>query len=113
MPKDNDNTNVWRYFKRGDIVRDSEDSTWGKTLFRITYFHGNWYCPMVSTEIVGKYYPSGKPQRCNLDVRFIKLISTSKRPYKKLPKKVLIKMMNKGNLEAKREFMIRLNTKTL
>ena len=51
MPIDNDNPQVWSYFKRGDIVKDSEDSVWGNTKFEITGFHGNWYCPLLSTNI--------------------------------------------------------------
>lgn len=113
MPKENTDPKVWKYFKNGDTVRDSDDSVWGKTLFRITGFHGNWYCPLLSTDIIGKYYPSGKPQRCNLGVREAKLITAPKRPFRKMPKKVLIRLMGKGNMEAKREFMMRLNTKTL
>lgn len=113
MPKDNDDPKVWKYFKRGDIVRDSDDSVWGKTKFEITSFHGNWYCPLLSANICGKFYPSGNPQRCNLDVRFVKLINSPIRPFRKIPKKVLLNLLRKGNVEAKREFMMRLNTKSL
>nr|DAP89524.1 MAG TPA: hypothetical protein [Caudoviricetes sp.] len=113
MPSQNTDPKVWKYFKTGDIVRDSDDSVWGKTKFEITGFHGNWYCPMLSTNICGKFYPSGNPQRCNLGVREAKLISAPRRPFRNMPKKVLIKLMGKGNVEAKREFMMRLNTKSL
>lgn len=113
MPKDNDNPRVWRYFKRGDIVKDSEDSVWGNTKFEITGFHGNWYCPLLSTNICGKFYTSGNPQRCNLDVREARLINATHRPLKRLKKIPLLKLMSKGNVEARREFVMRVNTKTL
>lgn len=105
--------NDWKYFKIGDIVKDSRDSIWGETRFVVVSLLGNWYCPILYSHIVGKFYPSGKPQECNLDARTARLINADKRPFKKVPKKVLLKIMNKGNLDAKREFMIRLNIKTL
>lgn len=113
MPKDNDNPQVWKYFKRGDIVKDSEDSVWGNALFEVTFFHGNWYCPMMSTNVIGKFYKSGRPQECNLDVREARLISARKRPFRKMKKIPLLKLMAKGNEEARREFTMRVNTKTL
>lgn len=50
---------------------------------------------------------------CNFDVRETKLITSPHRPFRKLPKKNLLKLMSKGNVEAKREFMMRLNSKSL
>ena len=104
---------IQNYFKTGDIIRDSEDSIWGNTLFKIIGFHGNDYCPMVITNICGKFYPSGKPQLCNLDIRKVRLFNSANRPLRKMKKAVLLKLLAKGNLEAKREFKIRVNTKTL
>ena len=31
MPFENTDPKVWKYFKVGDIVRDGDDSVWGKT----------------------------------------------------------------------------------
>lgn len=103
----------WKYFKIGDVVKDSSDSIWGNTKFVVKSFLGNWYCPILHCHIVGKFYRNGKPQECNIDARAARLINSDCRPLKKIPKNVLSKIMNKGNIEAKREFMIRLNTKTL
>lgn len=113
MPKDNDNPKVWKYFKRGDIVIDSPDSTWGNTKFVITFFHGNWYCPLLSVNICGKFYKSGRPERRNMYVPDVRLINATKRPFRKMKKIPLLKLMGKGNIEAKREVMMRINTKTL
>lgn len=112
MPRDNKDPKVWKYFKNGDIVRDEEESVWGKTKFEIVSFHGNWYCPLVMANIVGKFHSNGKPQTCNLDVRFIKLLGAKQRPFRNVKRKVLLNLLKKGVVEAKREFMIRLNTKT-
>lgn len=113
MPRDNDNPKVWSYFKRGDIVEDSEDSVWGNTKFKITGFYGNWYCPLLSADICGKFYPSGNPQCCNLGVREARLINAPHRPFRNMKKVPLLKLMSKGNVEARREFVMRVNTKTL
>jgi len=101
---------VCEYFKIGDIVRDSIDSIWGKRLFEIQSFHGNSYLPLASVYFVGK--DKTPNNMCNFDVRELKLISSSLRPLKKINRSSLLKIKNKS-LEAKREFMIRLNTKTL
>lgn len=113
MPIHNCKPEIWGYFKTGDIIRDSEDSIWGNTEFRIIGFHGNDYCPMVITKICGKFYPSGNPQLCNLNIRNARLFNAMKRPLIRMKKEALLKLLAKGNLEAKREFKIRVNTKTL
>lgn len=114
MKKNNSNHNVWGIFRVGDIVKDSKDSVWGNTKFEITYLHGNWYCPLLSADIIGKFHKnSNTPQRCNLDAREVRLVNSVKRPFRKIDKISLVKLMKKGNIEAKREFNIRLNTKTL
>jgi len=110
MLKDNNNK-IWKYFKVGDIIRDGDDSIWGNKLFEIHSFHGNAYLPLVSTYFAGK--AKRIRNRCNFDIRTTKLIRAPHRPFKKIKKSVLIMLMNKGNIEAKREFMMRLNTKTL
>jgi len=111
MPFENIDPNVWKYFKKGDIIRDEDDSIWGNKLFEIYFFHGNDYLPLVSAYFVGK--SKTNVNMCNFDIRKSKLIRALHRPLKKLKKSVLIMLIKKGNIEAKREFMIRLNTKTL
>ncbi len=111
MGKENDNPDVWKYYKTGDIIRDSEDSVWGKKLFEIDSFHGNAYLPLVTAYMVGK--PKTISNMCNFDLRRIKLITCDKRPLRKLQRDAILKIMKKGNVEAKREFMMRLNTKKL
>ena len=111
MAKDNDNPAVWRYFKIGDIVRDEPDSIWDKKLFEVSSFHGNYYLPLASVYFVGK--PKTNGNMCNFDIRTMRLITAKKRPFKNLDRKKLIKLMNRGVVEAKREFMMRLNTKSL
>lgn len=107
----NTDPKVWKYFKHGDIVRDSDDSIWGKKLFEVHSFHGNWYCPLMSVYFCGK--PKTNGNMCNFDIREAKLITAPHRPFRKMNKKALIKLMGKGNVEARREFMMRVNTKTL
>ena len=110
MSKDSNNK-IWKYFKIGDIIRDADDSIWGNKLFEIYSFHGNAYLPLVSVHFVGK--PKTNGNMCNFDIRETKLIRAPHRPFKNLKKSALIMLMRKGNIEAKREFMMRLNTKTL
>lgn len=107
MSKDNTDKKVWRYFRRGDIVRCEE--IWGKKLFEVASFHGNWYCPLMTV------YESGKPKTvgniCNFFVPNTKLITSPNRPFQRLPKKALVKLLAKGNEEAKRELIMRKNQK--
>lgn len=106
---ENEAPEVWRYFKNGDVVRDADDSIWEDKLFEIAAFHGNAYCPMVSVYFYGK--PKTRLNMANLDIREIKLMSAVKRPYKKLPERLLYKLIKKQNDEAKRELLIRVNNK--
>ena len=98
------------YIKIGDVVKDEENSIWGEKLFTVHYLHGNDYLPLASTTFYGK--ERSITNTVVFDVRQLKLIGAEKRPLQKLPKKTLIKIMNK-NIEAKREFMIRINNKIL
>lgn len=102
---------VKKYFKKGDIVRDFPGSVWGDKKFIIEEFFGNWYCPRASVLELGKL-DSNKYRR-NFDTRNMRLVGAAKRPMKKLDKRVIAKMMKNGIVEAKREFLIRVNTKTL
>lgn len=103
----NTDPKVWKYFKHGDIVKD--EYVWGDKLFEAHSFHGNWYCPLMSVYMCGK--PKTNGNMCNFDVRETKLITAPHRPFRKIPKKTLVKLMSKGNVEAKREFIMRINSK--
>lgn len=98
------------YIKIGDIVKDGPNSIWGDKLFTVHYLHGNDYLPLASTTFYGK--ERSISNAVLFDARQLKLMGAEKRPLQKLPKKTLIKIMNK-NIEAKREFMIRINNKIL
>lgn len=102
---------VKKYFKKGDIVIDFPGSVWGDKKFVVEGFHGNWYCPCASVLELGK--PDSNKYRCNFDTRNMRLVDADKRPMKNLDKRIIAKMMKNGILEAKREFLIRVNTKTL
>lgn len=103
----NTDPKVWKYFRHGDIVKD--EYVWGNKLFKVHSFHGNWYCPLMSVYMCGK--PKTNGNMCNFDVRLTKLITSPHRPFRKIPKKTLVKLMSKGNVEAKREFIMRINSK--
>lgn len=104
----NTDKGVWRYFRQGDIVRC--EYVWGRTLFEVHGFHGNEYCPLLTVYMLGK--PRDTAHMCNFDVRKTKLIAASQRPLKGVPSRVqLLKMMAAGNIDARRELMIRLNAK--
>lgn len=98
---------IFRYFKVGDIVRDAPNSVWGDKLFEIKNFHGNAYLPLASAYFVGK--PKTNTNMVNLDLRKIKLMSAPKRPLKNINEKTLVNLIKKGNIEAEREFLIRIN----
>lgn len=100
---------VKKYFKKGDIVVDFPGSIWGNKKFVVEGFHGNWYCPCASVLEFGK--PDSNKYRCNFDTRNMRLVDAAKRPMKNLDKRVIAKMMKNGVVEAKREFLIRVNTK--
>lgn len=96
-------------YRIGDIVKDFDGSVWGETNFEVVGFEGNDYCPILLTIVCGKFYPNGKPWKCNLNARLARLMDSSKRPFIKLPERQLIKMIGKGIVEAKRELIIRRN----
>lgn len=106
---ENSNSNTWRYFKVGDIIRDAEDSVWGNKTFEICSLIGNEYLPIAHSHILGK--PKTNINMCNLLISRIRLVGSPVRKFSKLNKIALMKLMQKNNLEAKREFMIRLNNK--
>ncbi len=98
---------IFKHFKVGDTVCDSPNSIWDNKLFEIKSFHGNDYLPLASAYFVGK--PKNNVNMVNLDLREVKLISTLKRPLKNVNDKVLLNLIQKGNIEAERELEIRKN----
>lgn len=96
-----------KYFKVGDIVINP--LIWGKRLFQIYKFTGNSYLSEACVHEYGKSKINSN--ECNFNISEIKLYDNNKRPLKKLKKDVLVKLIKKGNMEAKREFLIRLNKK--
>lgn len=102
---------VKKYFKKGDVVLDFPGSVWGNKKFVIQSFHGNWYCPCATVLELGK--PDMNKFKCNFDTRDMRLVGATKRPMKNLDKRIVAKMMKNGVVEAKREFLIRVNTKKL
>lgn len=108
MKKENNDGKTWKYFKPGDIVRCPE--IWGNKYFKIYGFDGNWYCPILLTYECGK--PKTNNNICNINVRYAKLVTSSKRPLRNLKMKSLVKLMSKS-IEAKREFIMRNNSKNI
>lgn len=108
---DNNNKQIFKYFKVGDIIKDCPDSTWGETNFVIQKFFGNRYLPLVYVLQFGK--PDTNRHKCNFDLRGIRLVDAPNRPFRNLDKTKLLKLVAKGIVEAKREFKIRVNNKEL
>lgn len=94
---------IHKYFKIGDIVKC--EVIWGNQLFTVHGFGGNAYLP----ELYVHFYRKSQTisTTCNFDLRITKLIDSGKRPLKKIDKKIIIKMIKKGNEEAKRELIMR------
>lgn len=111
MISKNTKLSVWKYFKIGDTIINSDDGIFQNKKFEIFGLHGNLYCPLLSVYFLGKNNKNGTRKKCNVCVQDAKLINAVKRPLKKMNKEGLIKMVNLGNLEAKREMMIRINNK--
>ena len=101
---------IFKYFKIGDYVINKE--VWGsKKKFVIDKMYGNAYCPILDVHPV--YESKTNSNTCLFTVPITKLVGASKRPLAKLKKDVVMKMMRKGNVEAKREFLIRAHNKQL
>jgi len=101
---------IWKYFKIGDIVKYPE--VWGDNkLFQVYKLSGNSYLPILNVCCLNK--PKTCSNLCNFDARKVKLYDSPHRPFRKLSLPNLIKIMNKGNVEAKREFLIRVQHKNL
>lgn len=94
---------IWKHFKVGDIVKCP--AIWGNKLFQVYRLSGNEYLPELNVIEYRKL--NSNSNKCNFNVRDVKLYDCPKRPFIKLNKSSLIRVMNKGNVEAKREFLIR------
>lgn len=101
------NRKIHKYFQVGDIVVN--ESIWGNMLFIIHSFGGNTYLPEAYVHRYGK--PNTTKHSCNWDIRETTLVDSPKRPFRKFKKELLLKLLKKGNVEAKREFIIRANKK--
>lgn len=100
----------WKYFKIGDIVINKE--VWGiSKKFVVDKMYGNNYCPII--EVHPLYERKTNGNTCLFSVSLTRLIGASKRPLSKLKKEIVIKMMKRGNIDAKREFLIRLYNKQI
>ena len=97
------NKSIHKYFKKGDIVKNEE--IWGNQLFIVHGFGGNTYLPELYVHFYGK--PENITNSCNFDLRMTKLVDSPKRPLRKIDKKIIIRMIKKGNEEAKRELIMR------
>lgn len=106
---ENNNPEIWKYYKVGDVILDCPSSIWGDRKFRIASFFGTKYCAMC----LGYFY--GKREcwktHSNLPIEEIILIDAPRRPFRRTALPLLIKLMQKGNVEAKREFIMRSNNK--
>lgn len=102
------NQNQFRHFKIGDIIVCK--SIWGDKKFIVDKMYGNEWCPILDSHELGKERQTSTI--CLLNPNFCKLVS-AKRPLSKLKKEVLIKLLKNGNIEAKREFEIRVYNKQL
>jgi len=101
---------IFKYFKIGDYVINKE--VWGsKKKFVIDKMYGNAYCPILDAHPAYESKTNGNT--CLFGVSMTKLVGAHKRPLAKLKKEVVMKMMRKGNVEAKREFLIRAYNKQL
>lgn len=101
------NKEIYKYYHIGDIVRN--EGVWGDRLFQVSGFGGNAYLPLAYV------FPKGIRKsvggQCNFDIRDMKLMGADKRPFTKLPIRILLKLIKKGNEEARREFIMRSNNK--
>ena len=104
---ENNDASKFKYFRVGDVVLDCEGSVWKNRRFRIESFFGKAYCPMCLAYFVGR-------EKCwnthsNLCVNDLILIGARQRPMARVNQAILIKLIKTGNVEAKREFIMRSN----
>lgn len=98
-----------RYFKQGDIVLNGEHSVWGSRRFTIERFFGVVNNPMCLAYFTGR-------EKCwkthsNLCVNDLILVGAASRPMARVNQSILLKLIKAGNIEARREFIMRSNCK--
>ena len=96
--------------KKGDIICDFEESTWGNQRFIVDQFFGNSYCRMISTYKIGM---NSRGVMVNILAYHARLVDSPIRPFRHTNIKVLLKLVQKGIVEAKRELRMRNNTKKI
>ena len=96
--------------KKGDIICDFEESTWGNQRFIVDQFFGNSYCRMISTYKIGM---NSRGVMVNILEYHARLVDAPIRPFRHTDIKVLLKLVQKGVVEAKRELRMRNNTKKI
>lgn len=106
MEKD---TSIFKYFREGDIVLDYEGSCWKNRKFRIARLFGQRYNPMCLAYFAG--CEESWQTHSNLSVNNIILVGSGRRPMARIATPLLVKLIKAGNIEAKREFIIRSNVK--
>lgn len=99
---------IHKYFKVGDIVKNP--SIWGdKMLFVVYSLAGTSYNPELYVHFFGK--PKTPKWKCNFSVSDTMLINSVERPFRKVKKEMLLRLVKKGHFEATREFIIRTHNK--
>ena len=81
---------IHKYFKVGDIVKN--EKIWGKHMFVVYALGGNEYLPEMYVIPKGKTWSPSV--QCNWDLRDAKLMGASKRPFIKLKKPILLKLVS-------------------
>lgn len=92
--------------KQGDTVKDSRDSLWGETLFKVELVRQFGNLSLALCHIADAPVTNGN--KCNFLTQRLRLVNAEKRPLRNLNTQTVIKLMSKGNKEAKREFVIRI-----
>lgn len=93
----------FKYFKVGDFVINK--AVWGNKKFIIDKMYGNDYCPIIDVHPINTDKTVGNT--CLFAVSETRLIGASKRPFRKVETPALLKILKRGNMEAKRELIIR------
>ena len=96
---------TFKLLRTGDIFIEKTSS---KRKFVVNKFFGSEYLVMVSCYSIKKN--NSNDNLMNIPSSEILLIDSNYRPYKRLDKSFLIKMIKNKNLEAKRELIIRNNS---
>lgn len=93
-------------FRKDDVVIDPS-CYYPNKKWVVSKLTGNDYCPELF--VFAKGLPRTTRNCCNLDRRTAQLIDATKRPFRKIPMKTLLKLRLSGNVEAEREFEMRIN----